>query len=182
MIKKLSFLLILFVFLLSSCQTETTQTPQPQSTTGDAFELFLVSDSQMSGADIQNYELSELPLSLEPLISVEDIDSYHWGTHRIDLTDEAYQKVLSLFSGSIRTSGVPFVVISEGERIYAGAFWSWASSLSFDGVVILQPVDPAGMSLFINLGYPGPDFFSGEDPRSNPQLRQALGNAGVLEE
>ncbi len=181
MIKKLSFLLIVIVLFLSSCQTETTQTPEPQTSRGNAFELFLVSDSQISGADIQNYELSELPLASEPLISVKDIDSYHWDTHRIDLTDEAYQKVLSLFSGSIRTSGVPFVIISEGERIYAGAFWSLASSLSFDGVVILQPVDPAGMSLFINLGYPGPDFFTGEDPRSNPQLRQALEDAGVLE-
>jgi len=79
-------------------------------------------------------------------------------------------------------SGVPFVIVSHGQRIYAGAFWSPASSLSFDGVVILQPADPTAGTLFIVLGYPGGDFFTGEDPRDDPRLREALDIAGVLTE
>lgn len=177
MIKKSSFLLIIIIFFLSSCQTKILQTPLPE---GEAFELFLIADSQMSGGDIQKYELSELPLAEEPLIVTEDIARYNWDAHSFDLTDEAYQKVLSGLSGSIRMSGMPFVIISNGERLYAGAFWSLASSLSYDGVVILQPVDPARSPLFIKLGYPTCDFFTGEDPRSNPLLKQALENVGLL--
>ena len=179
MIKKISIMVILLVLFLSACQTENTQTPAAQ---GEAFELFLVTDPQISGADIQNYDLNELPLAEEPLIATENIEKYDWETHTIYLTDDAYQKILSVFSGSMRMSGVPFVIVSTGERIYAGAFWSLASSLSFDGVVILQPFDPAGMPLFINLGYPSPDFFTGEDPRANPRLLQALEDAEVIRE
>ena len=182
MINKFRFLLILSILLLNSCQTESTQTPESQTETSNAFELFLVSDPHLSSADIQNHKLDNLPLAEEPLITIEDMTSYHWDIHTFELTDEAYKEILSLFSETLSVSGVPFVVVSNGVKIYAGAFWSMLSSISYDGVVILQPIDPAERTLSINLGYPGPDFFTGEDPRDNPQLRQALKDTGLIEE
>jgi len=77
-------------------------------------------------------------------------------------------------------SGVPFVIMAHEERIYAGAFWSPASSLSFDGVIIMQPFDPSGQPLLISLGYPSNDFFTGEDPRDDPRLRSALEGSDLL--
>jgi hypothetical protein len=52
--------------------------------------------------------------------------------------------------------------------------------LSFDGVVILQPVSEDGTRIRIELGYPGPDVFSGKDPRADAQVMAALRVADKL--
>jgi len=177
MIKKLLILLSLSVILLTACQAQPTEAP-PQE--GEAFELYLVADEQMAGPDLNNYELSELPLAEEPIINTEDIENYLWDVHAINLTPEAYEQILAIFSGGMPMSGVPFVIMAHEERIYAGAFWSPASSLSFDGVAIMQPFDPSGQPLLISLGYPNEEVFTGEDPRENPRLKNALEGAGLL--
>ncbi len=87
------------------------------------------------------------------------------GESCLNLTEEAYLKVVVSFSQGLPLDGLPFVIVSNNQRIYAGAFMSLASSLIFDGVVIQQPFDPAIQPLFITLGYPTAEFFTGEDPR-----------------
>jgi hypothetical protein len=72
-------------------------------------------------------------------------------------------------------------VCVDRQPIYSGAFWVAYSSLSFDGVVIdtfLATQDKPVLQ--IALGYPGPGFFQGEDPRSDPRIVQALKEAGKL--
>ena len=184
--KKFLLALILFIFVLGACQAPNqspTQTfsPTPEEEESEAFELYLVINNQLKPADLDRYELDELRLADVPLLVTEDFEYYNWEEHTFFLTEEAYARLIVAFSGGIPMSGVPFLIISNGERIYAGAFWSPASSLSFDGVVILQPLDPAGSMMFIRLGYPTPDAFTGEDPRDDPRLKQAFENAGVLD-
>ena len=179
MLKKTLILAALTVILLSACQADPTEAPPLE---GEAFELYLVADEQMAGPDIKNYELSELPLAAEPIITTENIENYLWDVHAINLKPDFYKQFLAIFSAGMPMSGVPFVILSNNERIYAGAFWSPASSLSFDGVVIMQPFDPSGQPLLISLGYPGDDFFTGEDPRDDPRLLNALEQAGLLYE
>ena len=177
--KKALIILSLFIIILTACQEAPTETP-PQE--GEAFELYLVADQQMAGADIKNYDLEELPLAEDPIISTDDIENYLWDSHAINLTAEAYKRVQAIFSVGMPMSGLPFVIIAHNERIYAGAFWSLASSLSFDGIVILQPFDPTNQPLQISLGYPTEEAFTGEDPRDDPQLKNALEEAGLLVE
>ena len=176
--KKFYFLLIFSVLALSACGGAADE--EPFIMEGEAFEMYLIADPELSGGDLQNYELEELPLNEEPFLSTNDIVSYMWGNHAINLTEEAYLKVVVNFAQGLPLNGLPFVIVSNNERIYAGAFWSLASSASFDGVVIQQPFDPAGQPLFITLGYPTADFFTGEDPRGDPRLRQALENAELI--
>lgn len=78
-------------------------------------------------------------------------------------------------------NGVPFVVLSYDERIYAGAFWSPASSLSFDGVTIIGQPDHANEPLTITLGYPTRYFYTCWDTRSDGRLMQALTNLGLMD-
>ena len=86
-----------------------------------------------------------------------------------------------LLEEGLQVAGIPFVIVSRGERIYAGAFWSMLSSQSFDGVVIMDPVFlTESNTIQITLGYPGSDFFTSTDPRANAQLMDALDEAGVL--
>lgn len=190
MIKKIALILIGLTLILSACQTQTiepaqtddeglvTETPSVDS---EAFELYLVADPQITGPDLPFYDLEKLPLAEEPLISAEDLIRYRWEFHSFEVKEERYLQLAELFKQSVPMSGLPFVVLSQGERIYAGAFWSPASSLHFGGVVILQPVDPAGGPILITLGYPDQSWFMGEDPRSDPILKDALQGAGVLE-
>ena len=179
MIRKSLIAISLIVILLTACQTVPTEAPAPS---GQAFELYLVADEEMRGPDLQDVELSELPLTQNPLIRTDDVISYIWDHHVLKITEEAYQKILFLYSAGLPTDGLPFVVISNGERIYAGALWTPASSLSLDGVVIMQPLDPSNMPLFISLGYPTIEAFTGEDPRDDPRLQHALDQADLLYE
>jgi hypothetical protein len=172
--------IILLGLIMVGCKSQTAGMGTA-SIDGEAFELYLLADEQMTGADLKNYDLAELTLANKPLISTDDITSYKWENHYINVTQEAYANVITAFSNGIPMDGVPFVIVSGGDRIYAGSFWTPLSSLSFDGVVILQPMDPTNAPLIIMLGYPGAGNFTGEDPRDNSKLKQALQDVGVLE-
>ena len=174
--------LTLMTLVLAACTQPSPDAAPPVSDEEEAFELYLVADSQMGGADLKRYELGDLPLAEEPIITTGDIDSYLWDIHAINLNEEAYKKIYVIFSQGMPMSGVPFVILSNGKRIYAGAFWSLTSSLPFDGVIILQPFDPSGSPLMISLGYPTQEFFTGVDPRYDARLKQALDGAELLME
>jgi len=124
--------------------------------------------------------LYALPLQPQPLLTDQDILAYHPDSHYMDLTPEGYQKLQNLFSSQVDVSGVPFVVLVGSQRIYSGAFWSPLSSLSFDGVVIMQPLERPGHTIGFALGYPSRTAFTGVDPRADPRILEALRSAGKL--
>lgn len=122
--------------------------------------------------------LSHLELEKEPILSNQDILTYSSATHEIVLTPSAAERIQSL---QAPTSGLAFAVCVDGQPVYAGAFWPSYSSQSYDGVAI----DPVLVSkehpvIQIQLGYPGSDFFQGEDPRSYPPILQVLERDGKL--
>jgi len=125
--------------------------------------------------------LSHVDIADEPIISIDDIVSYKWAIHAIELTPEAYERVDEL---EVSTSGRSFVVCVDKQPIYWGAFWAGYSSQSFDGVTIavkpIFPVENAPFSFQIGLGYPLPSFSQGEDPRSNSVIFESLEQAGKL--
>jgi hypothetical protein len=122
--------------------------------------------------------LSQVELADKPIISTDDIISYTKETHEIELTTDAYERVTKL---EVPTSGRVFVVCVDSKPIYWGAFWVMWSSQSFDGVtIILPPFPPEGHLIQLELGYPSPGFYGGEDPRSNPEIFQSLEQAGKL--
>jgi hypothetical protein len=122
--------------------------------------------------------LSHLELEENPHLSINDIVSYRKATHEIELTTTGYNRIASLY---VPLNGKAFAVCVDDQPIYAGAFWVGHSSLSFDGVVIdTTRVSREHPVLRIQLGYPGPDFFHGDDPRSDPRILQALEQAGRL--
>jgi hypothetical protein len=178
MVKKIFLMLILVLLSLNACQTPVEEVEAPLE--GEPFALYLLGDPQITGPDIKNYDLDKLPLAAVPLITTENLISYDWDNHGLNLGQNAYQQLLAIFSRGLPSSGLPFVILAYEEPIYAGAFWTLLSSLSFDGVTILEPMDPAGQTLYLTLGYPGEEFFTGEDPRDNSRLQQALEDAGKL--
>jgi hypothetical protein len=154
--------------LLSGCNPA-------DSTPGD-YAIYLVkSDSAAPGSD-----LARIDLASTPFLSQADILSYTWETHEIELTESARQRVAQLAVPV--TTGIPFVVCVGSERIYPGAFWVSYSSMSYDGIVIDTLPAMAGSPVIqIQLGYPAaPEFFTGDDPRPDPRIQQALQEAGRL--
>ena len=117
-------------------------------------------------------------LAQTPILSSSDIVSYSEATHEIEMTQQGYIAIAAL---PLPVTGLSFVVCVNHQPIYAGSFWPGYSSLSFDGIVI----DPILASeehpvIQIQLGYPGSDFFSVVDPRSDLRILQAFADAGKL--
>ncbi len=114
----------------------------------------------------------------KPLLSRAEIVSYREDTHEIELTAGGFEAVRDL---EVPVSGRSFAVCIDRRPVYVGAFWAAYSSLSFDGVIIETTLTTEEHPVIrIELGYPGPDFFRGPDPRSDPDMLQALERAGKL--
>ena len=118
----------------------------------------------------------------QPLVSMEDVIDYTAQSHTIQLTPAAFERINRL---RVPTQGMPFMVSAGGETIYRGALWPLYSSASFDGVVILVPLNSYSIAatpytIRLTLGYPSETFFRGPDPRSDARVLQALEQAGKL--
>ncbi len=143
------------------------------------FSIYLLAD-EVPATELSMVDLDGLELQEEPIVFDDDIIAYSRETHEIELTAEAYERIQQLFTPPVEVRGIPFVVRVDAERIYAGAFVTPVSSISFDGVVIGQPFDRDRRVITIGLSYPSPEAFTGEDPRSDPRILQSLDAAGKL--
>jgi len=130
--KKFYLPIIIIVVILSACGG--TAKEEPFVLEGEAFELYFITDQTITGTNLHEYDLEDLPLIDKPFLSTKDVVSYMWGNHAVNLTEDAYLKVVVNFARGLPVDGIPFVIVSNNERIYTGAFWSLASSAIFDGV------------------------------------------------
>jgi hypothetical protein len=163
------YLLLLVALSLIGCQSKPT----------GGFAIYLLAED-IPSAELSNANLQDLPCAEQPILSESDLVSYDPDDHEMELTDSAYRRIQQIFPTPVRVSGIPFVVCVGDEPIYAGAFWTPLSSLSFDGVVIMQPFVEGDHRLRIELGYPGSDFFIGKDPRPDLRIMKALEASGKL--
>ncbi len=164
--------LIFTVFLLSALPVVSGCSSNQES---EGFAIYLTKDD-VPVAEME--KLSHVDLVATPVISIDDIISYDGETHEIELTPEAYERVMSL---EVPTSGKSFVVCVDRKPVYWGAFWTPVSSQSFDGVTIwVYPYSQKGNIVTLQLGYPSQSFYQGEDPRSNPVIKESLEKAGKL--
>lgn len=132
------------------------------------FEIYLVKNPVTQAAveiGMKNVELQDTPI-----ITDKDIKLYNWFNHSLEINEEVYDRI-----PQVHTSGVPFVVVADGERIYLGAFWSSFSSLS----TRLPVIDTVQKPFSISLGYPQ-DNKEGCDPRSDKRIYKALNEIGKL--
>jgi hypothetical protein len=142
---------------------------------GEGFAIYLTRDNIPPDKIAMQ---SHVEIADKPLISINDIKSYTWDTHKIELVPEAFQKLKAL---KVPTTGISFAACVNKSPVYCGAFWTPVSSQSFDGVTIMMPSNYLEDNVIsLQPGYPGLAFFSGKDPRSNPLIKEALEKAGKL--
>jgi hypothetical protein len=162
---------LLLVLLVVACGCGTSR--------GEGFAIYLPA-TEIPASQLPI--LSRIKLPDTPLVSGADIVSYSKETHQIELTAGAFNRVAEL---EVPVSGRAFVVCVDRQPIYTGAFFTPISSVSFDCVVIMKPLDARATAtgrhmVQLQLGYPGPDFFSGQDPRADPAIIESLQRVGKL--
>ena len=145
---------------------------------GEGFAIYLLAqDIPASRIAV----MSHVDLAERPLISVRDVLSYSRDTHEIELTAEAYGRVTNL---EVPVSGKVFAVCIDHHPVYCGAFWTPISSMSFNGITIMKPLAQYTTSdkhlIQIQIGYPSPEFFTGDDPRAGPKILKSLKQARKL--
>jgi hypothetical protein len=145
-----------------------------QSTKNNGFAIYLLANKDLPTSELAKIGINQLDIETKPIISIEDIISYDKTTHNIVLTQEAITRIQRIFPKPVNVGGIPFVLCVGKERIYTGAFWTPLSSLSYNGVVIMQSLDATETTIQITLGYPGQDFFTGDDPRTDARIMDSL--------
>jgi len=145
---------------------------------GEGFAIYLTKNDIPAS---QMEMLSNVAIADKPVISIDDIISYTGNTHEIELTPDAFKRVMAL---KVPTSGKVFMVCVDKAPIYWGAFWTPISSQSFNGVAIFVPPLPLDVfhpnTVRLERGYPTPAFAAGEDPRGNPLIMESLEKSGKL--
>jgi hypothetical protein len=122
----------------------------------------------------------DLPLASKPIVTDADIIAYDISKHAMKLEPESLKRL-----PRPSASGISFVVVVNGERIYPGAFYSGISSIPCELPVIvvngraLDQTSPADI-LLIESAYPPQSSALGKDLRSDVRVRDALANLKKL--
>ena len=116
-------------------------------------------------------ELDDLVIDAEPILTLDDIISYTWSVHELDVTPAARARLASAELGRV------FVVTALDDRMYMGAFWeSWSSVAPVDISISkwhLENQDtPFPIWNFVEEG--------AEDLRADSKIRRVLEAAGKL--
>lgn len=142
---------------------------------GEGFAIYLTRDD-VPPARME--ALSHVELTEQPVIAADDIVAYDAATHRMTLTEAAFERVLEM---QVPLSGRSFLVCVDRQPVYWGAFWTPISSMSFSGVTIMKPFgQPDSKTVEMALGYPSPSFYGGDDPRDSSRVLDALKRSGKL--
>jgi hypothetical protein len=129
----------------------------------------------------------------ELVLSAQDMAAYLRDTHEIVLNESGIEKwnlyVIWGSSGGFPVPGTgglyqkEFALRIDSREIYRGHFWSALSSMSCEGIVILDallPCDGVHSTIQIENGYPGPSPGT-EDPRDNAELLNFFAARGLLQ-
>jgi hypothetical protein len=139
------------------------------------FAIFLT-ENNIDPAEMTS--LDNIQLADTPLISLKDIVTYNMQAHELKLTAGAFERICDL---EIPVRGKTFIVCRDRIPVYRGAFWTPVSSISYSGVTIWKPYGKyLPKILTLDLGYPSSSFYSGQDPRNDPELMNSLELTGKL--
>lgn len=172
--KKFFIALLLGMLTMTASGCELLRQSDEQAHNDAKFEIYLLPVDADRDEKVENLSCAGKE---GPLLSNQDIQKYVLETHEMHLSQSAIERLTPM-----ELAGKPFVVCVNQEPIYSGEFMALFMSRSSDRVVILwPPMDIDQPVMKIQLGYPGPDFYTGEDPRSDARIINALEQAGLIE-
>jgi hypothetical protein len=160
---KVIAVLFLFVVLIG-CKEDTTGLGNQ---TGD-FSIFLLKDDTLTTEQAKQIPLATIIVKDDPITSINDVVSYNWSEHSIELTKEGFNKFKSVESKIISTLGLPFIVMVGHEKVYLGNIYPYYSSYMHTDVPFI------GVSPFTSLRIARAPDTKIEDRRSDERIYKAL--------
>jgi hypothetical protein len=127
----------------------------------------------MTATKAWTFSVDSVNLSPSPFLTENDLTAYHWSTHSFT----ARPNIDTLFSQlrwlGGKSSGVPFVVVANGSRIYIGAFWwPYSSSIPMGAYISTYLASPYIINRWASASLP--------DMRGDERIHSALKSAGIL--
>jgi len=124
---------------------------------------------QMAAGDL---DLDDIVIDASPILTLDDIISYTWSVHELEVTEAARDRLAAVELGRI------FVVTALDDRMYMGAFWEPASSVAPVAISIskwhLENEDsPLALWSLVEDG--------ADDVRADSKIRRVLEAAGKLQ-
>ena len=140
---------------------------------GYSLAIYRLADSNLTAANVWALPLKDLRLADIPFLTLEDIRMYNWKTHEFAVTAQPDSQLARLQRRLGPTSGIPWVLTVDDERVYLGAFWYSYSSLMPQVPYIDILIEPHRIWR---------DYTDGtqSDQRADPRIYRVLKNAGVL--
>jgi hypothetical protein len=151
------------------CKKESTE----PSTSIPKFAFYKLVDSTITATKAWTYSVDSVNLSPSPFLTENDLTAYNWSTHAF--TARPY--IDTMFSHlrwlGGKSSGVPFVVVANGSRIYIGAFWwPYSSSIPMGAYIDTYLPSPYTIKRWNSASLP--------DLRGDDRIHSALKSAGIL--
>lgn len=166
---RLYIILLITLFLVSGCNKDN------RDITAHNFSIYLVQN--LSATEAMSRKLDELPLENIPILTHKEIETYNWKEHTFSLK-EGYSLEEKL-EGKVPLSGKPFVVVTDGERIYMGSFWTLISSLYIPGIPTISSIWFKGnKNDSYTIGYGDKEH----DPRDDIRIYEALKGLGKIKQ
>ncbi|MBU2494130.1 MAG: hypothetical protein KJ571_16000 [Bacteroidetes bacterium] len=119
---QLFFILILSLFFIG-CDTSTNSIND-----SSVFGIYLLKNDTLSTDKAKQFSLESLIVENEPIINIDDIISYEWSNHIVNLTPEAFEKFNAIEIKIKSTYGLPFIVMVNSQKIYLGNVYPGYSS------------------------------------------------------
>jgi len=142
----------------------------------DRFGVWLLSDLTIPASTAAQTPVDSLTLSDQPLVSLSDVEYIEQATGFLAFNSEtvAFDSLRATI-GNPTMSGLPFVVVADGVKIYMGGFFSPISSIRIpDPMVYTDSITVGGFT--ISAPEPGPT--PPNDPRFDPRIVKVLTETG----
>jgi hypothetical protein len=161
---------ILFCTLsLYGCKKESTE----PSTASPKFAFYKLVDSTITASKAWTLSIDSVKLATSPFLTENDLIAYYWSTHSFTARPNIDTMFSQLRWHGGNTSGVPFVVVANGSRIYIGAFWwPYSSSIPMGAYIDTYLSSPYIIKRWSSAPLP--------DLRGDERIHSALKSAGIL--
>jgi hypothetical protein len=178
-VNSLKILLVVTVVLIGMLPVSCHKTPatsiSPSGTSqGEGFAIYLTAQDVPVP---QMESLSHVDLADKPLISVVDIVSYDWNTHKITLSETGKEKLKNF---EVPISGKVFLVCIDKAPVYWGAFYNPLSSYFPFGKPVIYAFPMLWESFEITWEPVSGDGENPGDPRIDPNIFNSLKQWGKL--
>lgn len=159
-----TFIRLIMVLILWACSSPSGASKKPCDNLG----IYLLKDSTLTTRDAISAGIEALELRENPLLALDEIYSYRWANHSMDIDSVAVRRFKAMDRQQISTAGRPFVFIVDDERIYLGNIYPCYSSYMPEKLPYIE------VAPFTEMKINKPILNGAADVRNDPRIYEKL--------